>query len=90
MREIRIEKLIVHCCVGGEGDQVTKASTVLNQLSEQKPAFGKSRLTVRNFGIRRGQKISTMVTVRGKKAEEILHKALRVKAYELSESCFSQ
>lgn len=89
MRDIRIEKVIVQCCVGGEGDAVTKASKVLNQLSGQEPAFGKSRLTVRNFGIRRGQKISTKVTVRGPKAEEILNKALRVKSYKLPESCFS-
>ena len=90
MRQIRVDKLVVQCCVGGEGDQLTKAAKVVQQLTEQQPSFGKSRLTVRGFGIRRGQKISAKVTVRGEKAMDIIEKALRVKSYELPESCFSQ
>ena len=89
MRNISITKLIVHTCVGGENDALTKASKVLTQLTGQAPACGKSRLTVRQFGIRRGQKISGFVTVRGAKAVEILERALRVKSYELPECCFS-
>ncbi|KAH0569309.1 Ribosomal protein L5 [Spironucleus salmonicida] len=89
MRKIRIEKLIVHTCIGGETDQLTKATKVLTQLTGQAPSFGKSRLTVRQFGIRRGQKISAYVTVRGDKALDILERALRVKAYELPQACFS-
>lgn len=29
MREVKIEKLIVHTCIGGENDDVTKAARVL-------------------------------------------------------------
>lgn len=29
MREVKIEKLVVHSCIGGEGDEVTKAARVL-------------------------------------------------------------
>ena len=29
MREVKIEKLIVHSCIGGEGDEVIKAARVL-------------------------------------------------------------
>ncbi|CAL6082137.1 Ribosomal_protein L5 [Hexamita inflata] len=89
MRQIKVEKLVVQCCIGGEGDQLTKVAKVLNQLTDQTPSFGKSRLTVRGFGIRRGQKISAMCTVRGDKAMDIIEKALRVKSYTLPESCFS-
>lgn len=90
MRQIRVEKLVIQCCVGGEGDQLTKVSKVLTQLTDQQPAYGKSRLTVRGFGIRRGQNISAKVTVRGDKAIDIIERALRVKSYELPESCFSE
>ncbi|CAL6015093.1 Ribosomal_protein L5 [Hexamita inflata] len=89
MRQIKVEKLVVQCCIGGEGDQLTKVSKVLQQLTEQPPSYGKSRLTVRGFGIRRGQQIAAKVTVRGEKALNIIEKALRVKSYTLPENCFS-
>jgi large subunit ribosomal protein L11e len=40
---------------------------VLEDLTGQKPVFGKARYTVRSFGIRRNEKISCFVTVRGDK-----------------------
>jgi len=47
-----------------------------------------ARYTIRSFGIRRNDKIACHVTVRGKKAEEILEKGLKVKEYELKERNF--
>merc|ERR1712194_207284 len=44
----------------------------------------------RNFGIRRNEKISCYVTVRGEKAEEILEKGLKVKEYELRKRNFAK
>jgi large subunit ribosomal protein L11e len=51
---------------------------------------GKARYTVRTFGIRRNEKISVHVTVRGPKAEEILERGLKVKEYELRKRNFSE
>jgi large subunit ribosomal protein L11e len=45
---------------------------------------------VRTFGIRRNEKISVHVTVRGPKAEEILERGLKVKEYELRKRNFSE
>jgi len=89
MRKIRIEKLIVNICVGESGDKLTKASRVLKELADQEPVFSVARLTVRTFGIRRNEKIAVHVTVRGKKAEEILNKGLAVLEYELKDRNFS-
>jgi len=89
MRNIYVEKLIINCCVGESGDKLTKASKVLNSLTGQAPGYGRARFTVRAFGIRRNEKISCWVTVRGEKAEEILDRALKVKEYELPEQCFT-
>ncbi len=50
---------------------------------------GSARYTIRSFGIRRNEKISCFVTVRGEKAREILDRALKVKEYELRNSCFN-
>lgn len=90
MRQIQIEKLCLNICTGEAGDALTKASTVLNQLTDQKPKLAKARITIRSFGIRRDQKIACHVTVRGEKAEEILKRGLRVKEFELRERNFSR
>jgi large subunit ribosomal protein L11e len=44
---------------------------------------------VRTFGIRRNEKISCHVTVRGELAMEILDRGLKVKEYELKKKNFS-
>eukprot|EP00468_Gymnochlora_sp_CCMP2014_P004955 CAMPEP_0167749648 /NCGR_PEP_ID=MMETSP0110_2-20121227/5532_1 /TAXON_ID=629695 /ORGANISM="Gymnochlora sp., Strain CCMP2014" /LENGTH=175 /DNA_ID=CAMNT_0007634841 /DNA_START=27 /DNA_END=554 /DNA_ORIENTATION=+ len=89
MKDIRIGKMVINCCVGESGDQLTRAERVLQELSGQQPVFSKARLTVRTFGIRRNEKIACHVTVRGAKAEKILEKGLNVKEFELKTKNFS-
>lgn len=48
---------------------------MLEQLTGQQPVFGKARYTVRQWAIRRNEKISCHVTVRGEKALSLLVRA---------------
>lgn len=89
MRTLKIDKMIINCCVGESGDRLTRAAKVLEQLTDKKPVYSKARYTVRSFGIRRNEKIAVHVTVRGFKANEILDRALKVKEYELKKKNFS-
>jgi len=63
---------------------------VLKDLSGQSPITSKARYTIRSFGIKRFEKIAANVSIRGKKAEQILDKGLKVKEYELRRKNFSQ
>ena len=89
MREIRVAKMIINCCVGESGDRLTKAAKVLEQLTGQQPVFSKARYTVRTFSIRRNEKIACHVTIRGDKALQLLESGLKVKEYELHRDNFS-
>jgi large subunit ribosomal protein L5 len=75
-RAVRILKIVVNTGVGESGDPRTKAERVLQMVTKQKPVATRSKSTNRDFGIRQGQEIGAMVTLRGAAAWDFLTRAL--------------
>ncbi len=76
MREIRIEKVVLNMGVGEGGDKLVKAEKVLESIAGQKPARTCAKKLVREWGVKLGAPIGCMVTLRGKRASEILKRLL--------------
>ena len=78
MREPFIAKVVVDICTGGS-DELSRASTILEQLTGQTPVQSRARQTVRDFGIRRNEPIAVRVTLRHQIAEEFLKRTMKAK-----------
>jgi len=90
MLKTKIEKVTVNISVGKSGEPLEKASTVLKQLTDQVPCKRKAKKTVRDFGIRKGEPIACLVTLRGEKARAFLTKAFQAVDNKVSKSSFDE
>ena len=90
MLKPRIKKVVVNLNVGKSGEPLEKASKVLKELTNQTPIKRKAKKTVRDFGIRQGEPIACVVTLRKQKAIDFLKKVLPVIENKISRSSFDQ
>ncbi len=88
MLKPRIEKVTVNMAVGKSGETLERAAKVLEQLTGQRPCKRKAKKTIRDFGIRKGEPIACIVTLRKEKAKEFLKKALHAVDNKISKERF--
>jgi large subunit ribosomal protein L5 len=88
MLKPRIEKVVVNICVGKSGEPLEKAVKVLKELTGQTPCKRKAKDSIRDFGIRKGESIACIVTLREERAIEFLKKALPVVDNKISARSF--
>lgn len=86
----KIDKVTINVSVGRSGDPLDKAAKILEILTNQKPDLRKARKTVKDFGIRKGEPIACVVTLRKQKAEEFLRKAFTTIGNKLHMSNFDK
>ena len=88
MLKPKIEKVVVNISVGKSGEPLEKATKVLKEITGQTPCKRKARTSIRDFGIRKGESIACIVTLREEGALEFLKKALTVVDQKLSSRSF--
>lgn len=76
--------------VGESGERLMNAAKILEELTGQRPSFRKAKKTIREFGIRRGESIACMVTLRGERALAFLEKALEAVNLTVKESSIDE
>ncbi|MEK6948480.1 MAG: 50S ribosomal protein L5 [Nanoarchaeota archaeon] len=84
MRELRIEKITLNIGVGSPGDKLNNAKKLLQTITGLKPVETSSIKRIPTWGVRPKLPIACKVTVRGKKAEEILQRLLMSRENKLS------
>lgn len=84
----RIEKVVVNLSVGKSGEPLEKAFKVLKEIAGQTPVKKNAKKSIRDFGIRKGEPISCVVTLRRQAAIDFLKKILTVKDNTISKSSF--
>jgi len=85
---MRISKVVVNIAVGKSGEPLEKAKTILKSLVDMNPSERQAKKTIREFGIRKGEPIAVMATLRGAAAESFLRRALQAIGNRLRSSCF--
>ena len=90
MLKPRLEKVTVNMAVGKSGEPLEKAVKVLEQLTRQKPCSSKAKKSVRDFGIRKGESIACLVTLRKAKTREFLKKAFEAVDNKISQGNFDR
>jgi large subunit ribosomal protein L5 len=77
----RLQKIVVNMGVGDAKDDaklMDAAVADLATITGQKPAVRRARKSIANFKIREGQAIGCMVTLRGDRMWEFLHRLIHV------------
>ncbi len=78
MRKPYLEKIILNIGVGAGGEELERATSVLESISGRKPVKTLSKVNVKEFNLRKGRPIGTKITIRGKEAEKLLKRLLIV------------
>jgi len=88
MRTIKLAKVTVHIGVGKSGEELEKARQVLAEITGQKPCSKQAKRTLKDFGIREGEPIACLTTLRGDNAAAFLKRGLEAAGNVLKASSF--
>ena len=90
MRDIHIDKVVVHMGVGESGEKLVKAENIMKTITKQTPIRSVAKMTQPAFSIRKGAPIGCKVTLRGKPAQVFINTALTIVNKTIFESQFDK
>ncbi|MDD3792210.1 MAG: 50S ribosomal protein L5 [Candidatus Bathyarchaeota archaeon] len=88
MLKPRIAKVVVNLNVGKSGEPLEKANKVLQEITGHTPVKKRAEKTIRDFGIREGEAIAVVVTLRKQDAIDFLKKIFPVVDNKLARRAF--
>lgn len=74
MKQIRLEKVVLNMGVGRSGDAIETAKIALEHITGKKPAIRNAKSAQRDWGVRKGEPIGVLVTVRRDDAAVLLRR----------------
>jgi len=90
MRKVKLAKVVVHINVGKSGEMLEKAKKVLDDITGQKPCTKQAKRTLKDFGIREGEPIACLTTLRGERANQFLKRGFEAVSNSLKRSSFDE
>ncbi|TRO40723.1 50S ribosomal protein L5 [Candidatus Bathyarchaeota archaeon] len=90
MKELKIGKVVVNISVGQSGQPLSNAMDILEQITGQKPNQRPAKMSIRPWGLRKGEPMACAVTLRGEKADVFLRKAFTAVRNNLNPRSFDK
>ncbi len=90
MLDIKVDKIVVHMCVGDNVGKLQNAKEILLRLTNMKPVETKAKSRLPKWGIKPGLAIGAKVTLRGKIAEEVLARVFKAYKNQIKSRCFDK
>lgn len=91
IREVRIEKVTLNMSFGNDQAGLDKGIILMERITGAKAVKTRSRRRIPNWNIRPGLPIGCKVTLRGKKAEDVIARLVESKDdKKFRESCFDE
>jgi large subunit ribosomal protein L5 len=87
MRDIRLEKVVINIGIGSDENKFANAKELIKKLTNRAAVPTKSKQREPSLGLKRGQVIGAMATVRGRAAKDLLAKTLDANNNKLKASC---
>jgi|SRR3989344_212028 len=76
MKDLKVEKITLNIGVGSPGDKLDKAMKLLKSITGMTPVQTITKKRIPTWGLRPNLPVATKVTIRGKKAEQLLKRLL--------------
>jgi large subunit ribosomal protein L5 len=90
MRDVYVDKVVVHMGVGESGEKLVKAEEIMKTITKQTPVRTIAKKTQPAFSVRKGAPIGCKVTLRGKTAREFMKTSLGIIDRVLFENQFDK